>query len=70
MPEAFRAHKSKGQIALELLDRVREEGIAGGTVVADLGYGGSFVRDGLAERGLHYVLGVPDDYLVFPQEPS
>jgi SRSO17 transposase len=70
VPEAFRTHRSKGQIALELLDQVRQEGIAGGTVVADLGYGGSFVRDGLAERGLRYVIGVPNDSLVFSQEPS
>jgi SRSO17 transposase len=69
VPEGFRAHRTKGQIALELLDRVRAEGITGGTVVADLGYGGSFVRDGLAERGLRYVMGVPNDCLVFPQEP-
>jgi SRSO17 transposase len=69
VPEAFRAHKTKGQIALELLDRVREEGIKGGTVVADLGYGGAAVRDGLAERGLRYVTGVPNDCLLFPKEP-
>src|SRR4051794_18028676 len=29
VPEAFGAHKTKGQIALELLDQVRGEGIAG-----------------------------------------
>jgi SRSO17 transposase len=69
VPEAFHAHKTKGQIALGLLDQVRVEGIKGSTVVADLGYGGAFVRDGLAERGLHYVLGVPNDCLVFPQKP-
>src|SRR5262249_57025588 len=34
VPEAFRARKTKGQIALELLDRVRNEGVAGGAVVA------------------------------------
>src|SRR5262245_27322717 len=32
VPEAFRAHKAKPRIALELLDRVRAEGIAGATV--------------------------------------
>jgi SRSO17 transposase len=69
VPEEFRAHKTKGQIALELLDRVRGEGVAGGAVVADLGYGAAFVRDGLAERGLSYVLGVQADCLVFAEEP-
>src|SRR5436190_12872012 len=51
VPAAFRAHKTKGAIALELLDHVRKEGIAGGTVVADLGYGAAAVRAGLAARG-------------------
>jgi SRSO17 transposase len=70
VPEAFCAHRTKGAIALELLDQVRADGITGGNVVADLGYGAAFVRDGLAERGLRYVLGVQADCLVFPQEPS
>ena len=67
VPEAFRAHKSKGQLALTLLDRVREEGVRGGTVVADLGYGGASVGGGLTERGLHHVIDVPNDSLVFPR---
>src|SRR4051794_13805269 len=56
---------TKGEIALELLDRVRAEGLPGGIVVADSGYGisGPF-RDGLATRGLHYVVGVTDDMVV------
>src|SRR6185436_13956414 len=44
VPEAFRAHKAKSQIALELLDQARAEGIAGATVVADAGYGGAELR--------------------------
>jgi len=70
VPEVFRAARTKGQIALELLDQTRAEGIGGSTVVADLGYGGTLVRAGLAERGLRYVLGVQADCLVFPKEPS
>lgn len=70
VPETLHAHKTKGQVALELLDQIRTEGIPGGTVVADLGYGGAFVRDALAERGLHCILGVQNDSLVFPREPS
>jgi SRSO17 transposase len=70
VPEAERRRLSKGQIALELLDRVRGEGLPGGVVVADSGYGvsGPF-RDGLAERGLHYVVGVTDEMVVFTEEP-
>src|SRR3954462_9585299 len=70
VPEAERRRLSKGQIALELLDRVRGEGLPGGVVVADSGYGvsGPF-RDGLAERGLSYVVGVTDEMVVFTEEP-
>ena len=46
------------------------EGLPGGLVVADAGYGvsGPF-RDGLAERGLHYIVGVTDEMVVFTEEP-
>jgi SRSO17 transposase len=68
VPAAERRRLTRGQIALELLDRVRGEGLPGGVVVADRGYGlsGPF-RDGLAERGLHYIAGVTDEMLVFPE---
>ena len=38
--------------------------------MADAGYGvsGPF-RDGLAERGLHYIVGVTDEMVVFTEEP-
>jgi SRSO17 transposase len=68
VPEGERRPLTKGEIALELLDRVRGEGLPGRVVAADSGYGGSGpFRDGLAERGLHYV-GV-DDMVVFAEEP-
>jgi SRSO17 transposase len=68
VPEAERRALTKGQIALELLDRVRGEGPPGRVVVADSGYGvsGPF-RDGLAQRRLHYVVGVTDEMVVFPE---
>jgi SRSO17 transposase len=70
VPDAFHAHKTKPQIALELLDRVLAEGIPGSTVVADAGYGNSGeLRDGLAERGLRYVVGVQAETVVFAQRP-
>jgi SRSO17 transposase len=70
VPTAERRRLSKGQIALELLDRVRGEGLPGEVVVADSGYGvsGPF-RDGLAGRGLHYIVGVSDEMVVFTEEP-
>jgi SRSO17 transposase len=71
VPEAERRALTKGQIALELLDGIRAEGLPGGLVVADSGYGvsGPF-RDGLAERGLHYIVGVTDEMVVFAEEPT
>src|SRR4051794_20624354 len=71
VPEEERRPLTKGQIALELLDQVRAEGLPGRLVVADAGYGvsGPF-RDGLASRGLHYLVGVTDEMVVFTEEPS
>src|SRR5262249_43289071 len=70
VPEAERRALAKGQIALELLDRVRGEGLAGKVVLADAGYGvsGPF-REGLALRKLHYIVGVTDEMVVFTEEP-
>src|SRR5262245_10125829 len=52
VPEDQREPRAKGPIALELLDRVRAEEIAGGAVLADTGYGNSNeFRDGPATRG-------------------
>jgi SRSO17 transposase len=70
VPDEFRAARVKGEVALDLLDRVRAEGPAAGAVVADAGYGcsGEF-RAGLAARGLRYVVGVMPNAVVFPQEP-
>ena len=63
--------KTKGEIALELLDQVRAEGLPGRVVVADAGYGVSKAfRDGLSERGLSYVVGVTEEMVVFTEEPQ
>jgi SRSO17 transposase len=71
VPESERRPFSKGQIALDLLDEVRAEGLPGRTVVADAGYGvsGEF-RDGLEQRGPQYVVGVTDEMVVFTSPPS
>jgi len=71
VPGPHRKVATKGEIALELLDRIRAEGLPGRLVVADAGYGvsGPF-RDGLAERGLDYIVGVTSEMVVFAEEPS
>lgn len=71
VPAAERRPLTKPQIALELLDRVRGEGLPGAAVVADAGYGvsGDF-REGLAARGLTYIVGVTGDFVVFPEQPT
>jgi SRSO17 transposase len=71
VPGVFRQAKTKGTIALELLDTVRSEGLPGWLVVADAGYGASGpFREGLAARGLKYIVGVTDDMVVFTEEPK
>ena len=70
VPEDQRQERTKPEIALELLDRVRAEGLPGRAVVADAGYGasGSF-REGLESRGLNYIVGVTGEMVVFTQQP-
>ena len=71
VPDEYRRDRTKGQIALDLLDRVRAEGVPGRVVVADAGYGvsGAF-RRALADRGLHYLAGVTDEVVVFTAPPT
>jgi SRSO17 transposase len=71
VPTDERRALTKGEIALELLDAVHAEGVLPGPViVGDSGYGVSGpLRVGLAERGLHYVLGVTAEMIVFTEEP-
>jgi SRSO17 transposase len=71
VPEVFRQFKTKGTIALELLDAVRREGLPGWLALADAGYGVSEeFREGLAARGLKYIVGVTDEMVVFTEEPK
>ena len=71
VPEEYRRERAKGEIALDLLDRVRAEGLPGRVVLADAGYGASGeFRQALADRGLHYVAGVTDEVVVFPDPPA
>jgi SRSO17 transposase len=70
VPDEFREPRTQRHIALELLDRVRAEGLAGSVVVADAGYGNcAAFRDGLTARGLSYVVGVQPETVVFAEQP-
>ena len=71
VPESERRALTKGEIALELLDAIRAENmLPGQVVVGDSGYGVSGpLRAGLTERGLHYMLGVTGEMVVFTAEP-
>ena len=71
VPAEFRQFKTKGQIALELLDTVRGEGLPGWLALADAGYGVSEdFRAGLERRGLKYIVGVTDEMVVFTEKPQ
>jgi SRSO17 transposase len=66
VPEADRAERSKGEIALAELDRVRAAGMRFGVVLADAGYGTSAAfRRGLDERHLLWAVGIPRTQKVY-----
>jgi SRSO17 transposase len=71
VPTEARGHKTKTEIALEVLDVVRGEGLPHQAVVADAGYGtsGEF-RQGLEARGEPYVVGVSGQEVVFRRAPA
>lgn len=71
VPAAYQTARTKEQIALELLDQVRAEGLQHQAVVADAGYGLSVeFRRGLEERGEVYVVGVTGQEAVFVEAPT
>ena len=71
VPGEYRRERTKGQIAPDLLDRVRAEGLPGRVVLADAGYGASGgFRQALADRGPHYIAGVTDEGVVFTAPPA
>jgi len=71
VPERYRAERTKGQIALDLLDQVRgEELLPGDVVITDAGYGvAQDFRQGLTRRQLFYIAGVKSEMVVFTEEP-
>lgn len=62
-------HRTKPQIALAEIDRLRSLGVTFGWVGADAGYGASSeFRQGLSRRGLLWAVGVEGQQRVYPRE--
>ncbi|MBW3655750.1 MAG: IS701 family transposase [Gemmatimonadetes bacterium] len=60
VPEAHRAPRAKGEVALAEIDRLLALGLRFGCVLADAGYGNSALfRQALSARGLLWAVGVP-----------
>src|SRR5229473_6109413 len=71
VPAAEQVPQTKGEIALQLLDQVRGEGLPHRGVVVDAGYGISVeFRRGLEERGEQYVVGIAGQEVVFAKPPD
>jgi SRSO17 transposase len=69
VPEAAVAPRSKGEIALAELDRLRAESLRFGVVLADAGYGSSAAfRQGLDARGLRWAVGIAKTQKVYPAD--
>ncbi|KIZ42058.1 MULTISPECIES: IS701 family transposase [Rhodopseudomonas] len=69
VPDGHHAYRTKPEIALAEIDRVRSAGVRFGCVLADAGYGlsGHF-RQGLSERGLTWAVGIPFKQKVYPAD--
>jgi len=66
VPETDVTARSKGEIALAELDRLRAAGVQFGTVLADAGYGASAAfRHGLDARDLRWAVGIPRNQKVY-----
>jgi len=69
VPELLRNYRTKPEIALEEIDRVRGCGVRFGCVLADAGYGlSSSFRQGLSNRDLSWAVGIPSKQKVYPAD--
>ena len=69
VPEARLAPRTKGELALEEIDRVMAQGVTFGCVLADAGYGASAeFRRALTARGLTWAVGIPKTQTVYPAD--
>ena len=69
VPQDCRNYRSKPEIALAEIDRIRAAGVRFGCVLADAGYGLSApFRQALSDRGLTWAVGIPYKQKVYPTE--
>jgi SRSO17 transposase len=69
VPDDHRTHRTKPEIALTEIDRVRAAGVRFSCVLADAGYGLSApFRQALTERGLTWAVGIPFKQKVYPAD--
>jgi SRSO17 transposase len=69
VPEHHRAHRTKPEIAIEEIDRLRAAGVRFGCVLADAGYGLSApFRRALSDRNLPWAVGIPRTQKVYPPD--
>jgi SRSO17 transposase len=69
VPEDRRAYRTKPEIAVEEIDRLRAAGVRFGCVLADAGYGLSApFRQALSARGLAFAVGIPRTQKVYPAD--
>jgi SRSO17 transposase len=67
VPREHQIYRTKPEIALEEIDRVRRADVRFGCVLADAGYGLSApFRQGLSERGLNWAVGAGARQKVYP----
>src|SRR6478735_7112214 len=70
-PEDQRIYRTKPDIALAEIDRIRAAGLRFGCVLADAGYGlSASFRQGLSRRGLIWAVGIPKHQKVYPADVS
>lgn len=71
VPPAHREARTKPEIAMEEIDRVRAAGVRFGAVLADAGYGLSApFRGALSARGLRWAVGIGRHQKVYPADVS
>src|SRR5262249_40613290 len=69
VPDDHRAYRTKPEIALAEIDRLRASGVRFGSVLADAGYGLSApFRQALSGRGLPWAVGIPFKQKVYPAD--
>lgn len=70
IPDEFRVHRSKPEIALEMILRAKANGVAFGSVALDAGYGAAtwLLRE-LDERQIRFTADVRSNQVVYVEDP-